>query len=69
MTSKRDDYELNLTATDKASPVVDGLADKVDKLPDKADVELTAQDKASDEITQLRQRPRRCQPRSTAPSY
>jgi hypothetical protein len=52
--AKRENFELNLLATDKASPKIDAVADKLDKLEQAdATVELTAQDRATAEIDDL----------------
>ena len=47
-----ENVDVNLTATDKASKVVDGVAKKVDGLDD-VDVELAATDKASADIADV----------------
>lgn len=57
MATKRDDYELNLRATDRASEVVGRVADEVERLDgEEADVTITAEDRASSEVRELMRR-------------
>lgn len=57
MSSKRDDYELNLRATDKASAVVAKVAEAADRIDGRTvDVTVEAEDRATAEVQQLMSR-------------